>query len=512
MAVLPPAGTDADDAIVSESGKVMFKPWAGPQKQFWDYAGRYALYGGAGFTGKTDLLRWLPWRQVAEENARIKAGEITHSIGWALYLRREMPLLREVLARCQRDFEIACPDLEWKAQTSTYVFPNGYRLTFGHMENENDWRKYQGFQLSMILWDELTTFSQNQFDMLDSWLRQPSGSKLTPVHRAGSNPIGMGRAWVKKFFVDAGKPKKEIVKSIEVDVEDEDGKRHKEKVTRGRIFIPARVSDNKSVDQAAFLASFDGKQKHIVRALRDGDWGNSLGDLIGQCWDEDVHVVKPYAIPSTRNKFRSIHFAYAVSTVAWVAVDYDGSFTVYRDMRVENHTAEMLGDRIRELEEQAGEWFDDADRGSRLRGPLGPKTAWPETGQRGPSAMETLRRAGFLCDHADDNLGAAVDQIRTRLNRRTLAKGVPKNDPGTPGLRYFAGCASLETVPSMPADKADPDLPEPKTEASGYRALCYAAMSRPVIPQRDKPRDSDWDDKPKPKTTRKSRTGVPGMW
>lgn len=504
-------GIDANGSIVSEGGKVMFAPWAGPQRQFWDYAGRYALYGGAGFTGKTDLLRWLPWRQVAEEDARIKAGEITHSIGWALYLRREMPLLREVLARCQRDFEIACPDLEWKAQTSTYIFPNGYRLTFGHMENENDWRKYQGFQLSMILWDELTTFSQNQFDMLDSWLRQPSGSRLTPVHRAGSNPIGMGREWVKRFFVDASPPKKELVKSIEVEVEDEDGKRHKESVTRGRIFIPARVSDNKSVDQAAFLASFEGKQKHIVRALRDGDWGNSLGDLIGASWDEAIHIVKPYVVASTRHKFRAIHFLYAATTVIWVAVDYDGNFTVYRDLKLANHTAEMVSDRIRELEDEAGEWERDEERGSKLRGPLGPASAWPKTGQRGPSAMETLRRAGLLCVQADENIGAAADQIRQRLIRRTRAKG--DKGEGTPGLRYFKTCvASLETVPSMPAAKDDPDMPEPKTEGSGYLVLCYAAMSRPMIPEKSRPKDDDFDTWAKPKVARKSKSGFPGMW
>lgn len=497
--------------VFSPDGKMLYGTWPGPQDRMWDFQGRYGLAAGAGNTGKSDLLRWLPWKQVAEEDARIKAGEITHSIGWALYLRREMPLLREVIARCQRDFATACPDIEWKAQSSTYVWPNGYRLTFGHMQNSDDFDRYQGWQLTMVLWDELATFTSEQFQMLDTWLRQPAGSKLTPIHRAGANPIGVGRAWVKKFFeIKKGAPVTELTRKITVAVDDEDGKRI-ETVERSQLYVQIKVSDNKSIDQAAYIASFDGKAKGIVAALRDGDWDSAAGDLVGQSWDPEIHVVKPYIVASTRHLFRAIHFSYAATTVIWVAVDFDGNFTVYRDLKLTNHTAEMAADRIREIEEDADEWQREEERGSKLRGPLGPASAWPKTGQRGPSAMETLRRSGVLCMQADDNIGAAADQIRQRLIKRTRAKG--EEGEGTPGLRYFKACtASLETVPSMPADKSDADLPEPKTEGSSYLALVYACMSRPMIPEKAKPRDDDWESAPKPKVARKGKSGFPGAF
>lgn len=502
--------------VFSPTGRVMFGTWSGPQDRYWEYKGRYGFIGGGTYTGKTDLLRWYPWQQVAEDNARIRAGEIEQSFGQALYLLRETPRLREVLNRCDRDFRIAAGgDLEWKAQEKTWVWSNGYRMTFGHMQHQEDWDKYQGWQITCLIWDELPTFLLPQWDMMDQWVRPAAESKLTPIHRAGGNPVGIGRPWVKKFFVDAGRPGVEVKKSVTVEVEDMGGAKRKVDVERGRIFIFAKVSDNKSVDQAAYLASFEGKPKALVRAMRDGDFDSALGDLVGLCWDETVHAVKPFPIPPTRRLFRSCHFTYAETTVQWWAVDYDGNLTCYRELHLENHTAKMIAERVREIEEYAKdprEWNVDKDDGSKLAGVLGPPAAWESGKQRGPSPAETMRRVGIRWSRADDNLAGAADQIRDRLLSRALV-GVPKKGPGVPGLRYFDECKrSIEEIPSMPADKSDADVPDPKAPSTAYRSTCYAVMSRPITPEKDKPAADDWDKWEKPKTQRKSRTGYPGMY
>jgi len=500
--------------IFAANGKPIFGTWAGPQDKIWEYEGRYGFIGGGTYTGKTDILRWYPWQQIEEDNKRIKSGEITESFGQALYLLRETPRLREVMNRCARDYKLACPDVTWKAMDKTYVHPNGYRMTFGHMENDEDWDKYQGWQITCLLWDELPSFLLSQWDMMDQWVRQPAGSFLTPIQRAGGNPIGVGRAWVKKFFVDFGSGK-EITKKVEVEVEDADGSKRKQVVERSRMYVYAKVSDNKSVDQAAYLASFDGKPAGLVRAMRDGDFGSALGDLVGLCWDEGVHVVRSFTIPSTRHLFRSCHFTYAETTVQWFAVDYDGNLTGYRELHLKDHTAKMVAERIREIEEYAKEpreWSVDPDDGSKLIGVLGPVTAWERTKQRGPSPAETMRRVGIRWTRADDNLGAAADQIRDRLLSRTL-DGTLKKSPGVPGLRFFDDCKhSIEEIPSMPADKNDKDCPDPKAPATAYSAMCYAAMSRPLTPDRSKTADDDWEKWDKPKSTRKSRTSYPGLW
>lgn len=510
----------SDFLIKNVNGKVLFSPWDGPQKRFWDTRARYALVAGSGFTGKSDMLRWYPFQQMAEDNERIAREEIETSTGHALYLRREMPMLREVMSRCKKDFKKVIPDADkyWKATDKTYEFPNGYRYTFGHMENAEDWEKYQGWQLSCILWDELCTFTEKQFDMMDTWCRPAAGSNLSAIMRAGANPIGEGRQWVKKrFAITKGKRVNEFEKTVTVEIEDEGGNRHKVTDRRSFAYYHILVTDNKSVDQAAYLASFEGKPASVVKALRDGDFDAATGDLVGYSWDDDVHVAKPFRFPSIRTRFSACHYSYAGSTALWFECDYDGNLTCYRDLHLKQHTAEMFAERMRELEEESGEWSRDKDRGSKLTLVLGPGSVWPKAGQRGPSVSETFRKAGFYVRAADDNLQSAADQIRARLLRRSAHPTI-KDDRGkpaliVPGLRFFTSCFdALEQIPSMTADKNDPDVPDPKVEASAYRALCYACMSRPVPAERHLPKDDDWDTAEKPRTNRKSKTGMPGLW
>lgn len=512
----------SDFVIKDVNGKLLFSPWDGPQKRFWTCKSRYALIAGAGFTGKSDLLRWYPFQQVEEDNQRIANGEIETSTGHALYLRREFPMLREVKNRCSIDFPSVCPDLGskegWKAQENTYFFPNGYRYTFGHMQDEESWQVYQGWQLSMILFDELCSFTEKQFNMLDTWLRPAAGSRLTAVMRSGANPIGPGRDWVKKRFgITKGKRVNEFEKTAVVEVEDEFGKRKKETKRRGWAYYHVLVTDNKSVDQAEYLASFEGKPANVVKALRDGDFDAATGDLVGYSWDDDVHAIRPFRLPSLRPRFSTCFYAYAGATALWFDVDYDGNLICYRDLHLKNHTAEMFANRMRELEEEAGEWQPDKERGSKLTLILGPGTVWPKEKQRGPSVAETFRRTGFYVRPGDDNYQSAADQIRSRLLRRS-PHPTEKDERGkpaliVPGLRFFKTCLdSLEQIPSMTADKNDPDSPDPKVEASAYKALCYAAMSRPIAAERHLPKDEDWETAEKPKTKRKSKTGMPGLW
>jgi hypothetical protein len=268
--------------------------------------------------GKTDLLRWYPWQQIQAEDARLKAGEhMEQSTGHALVLRRETPQLRELMNRCRNDFEQANPAIEWSATDKTWEWPNGYRYTVGHMENEEDWMKYQGWQISCLCMDEGTTFIEKQFSMIDAWVRQPKGSYLTPIIRMGSNPVGVGKKWVRKFFVEAGYGKKEaprywgkpVIKELEVPIIDDDGRRTTEKRKLARLFVPARVSDNKSVDQGDYAATLVDKPDYIRKAILEGDWyAISEETWANGIVDEEVHFIKPFKVPASWYKFRACKF------------------------------------------------------------------------------------------------------------------------------------------------------------------------------------------------------------
>lgn len=507
----PSEGKDMTDiAIRSPTGEIVFAPHPGAQTAFFTYNGRYALTGGSAGGGKSQCLLFYPFRQIASEAKRIERNEITSSIGHAIYFRRTMPEVQEMIDRSRLLFLKVDPGAEWREQPKTWTFSSGYKYKFAQMEEAKDWIKYYGTQYSAVMFDELTTFTEEQYDMLDTRLRSPDEVLSSMLWmRAGTNPVGIGLQWVKKRFVDAGRPNEEVVKRISVDVKDANGIITKQTIERRQIFIPARLSDNPSINQAEYAATLSTKSDGVRRALLEGDWGSMTGDLIGQVWDEPVHVVRPAPLVSMRARFRVCHFSYVSSFVLWLEADTDGNLTVYRDLWLKNHTAEMVANRIRELEEEAKEWEPNPDDGSKLHGFLGPASCWAKSTQRGPSQAETMRRIGVRFRQADENLSAAVDQIRTRLLQRTTRAG---SKLPIPGIRFWRSCTdALESIPSMPAHKDDPDLPDPKAEGSAYRALCYAAMSRPIPAEKTKVRDELEDEAPRRRRVGR-RTGMPGGW
>lgn len=499
--------------IVNAAGKVIYKPWPGPQETFWDFKGRYGLYGGSGFTGKTDLLRWYPWQQIQAEDARLKAGiHMEQSVGHALVLRRETPQLRELMARCRADFERTNPAIEWVAGDKTWEWPNGYRYTVGHMENEEDWMKYQGWSISCLCLDEGTTFTEKQFSMIDAWVRQPRTKDggpphLTPIIRIGSNPVGIGKKWVRKFFVEAGYEREEakkywgkpVVKELEVPVIDDSGKRTTEIRKVARIFVPARVSDNKSVDQGDYAASLVDKPDYIRKAILEGDWYAISEEVwAGTVLDEAVHFVDQFKVPVGWFKFRSCKFGNvwpAYSSVQWYAVDPQGNMTCYRSLGVTGVNAEELAQTIRSIEMDNNEW--DAHRDcSKLSGPLNDE-CWPQENQVGPTIEQSFRDAGVFWSRGGKDWRQAAEQLRIRLQRRTphpTSRGKDGKPKQIPGIRWFKTCRNpvkdpngekvwvgpVETFPTQEKDEKKTDIWVKNGSEHDIESAALAAMSRPV--------------------------------
>lgn len=488
--------------ILDAAGHVVYEPWPGPQQTFWDFKGRYGLYGGSGFTGKTDLLRWYPWQQIQAEDVRLKQGDhMEQSTGHALVLRRETPQLRELMNRCRRDFERTNSSIHWHAKDNTWEWPNGYRYTVGHMDNEEDWMKYQGWQISCLCLDEGTTFTEKQFSMIDAWVRQPKGSYLTPIIRIGSNPVGVGLKWVRKFFVEAGYEKDEarrywgkpIVKELSVPVVDDTGNQTTEKRKVEQIFVPARVSDNKSVDQGDYAATLVNKPEYVRRAILEGDWYAIPEDAwAAGLFIEGVHIVKPFTLPKGWWKFRSGHFGNAwpqMSSFLWWAVTPNDDFVCYRSLSITGVNAREQARMIKGIEMDNDEWDSYRDC-SKLTGLLSEACFYRE-GDRGPTIEETFRNEGILWSKATKNLEHAAEQIRIRLQKRTPHRS--KAGVEIPGIRFFDTCwnyvkppdgdkvrsGPVVTIPTLPKDEKKPEIWVKNGWEHDMNALAYACASRP---------------------------------
>jgi predicted phage terminase large subunit-like protein len=161
---------------------------------------------------------------------------------------------------------------KWRSGLKTWTFPSGATLTFGHLEHEEQKRRYAGAEFQFIGFDELTGFTQTQYDFLFSRLRKPNTSSRlaadgvgiadVPLRmRSASNPGGPGHMWVRRKLVT--------------------------RATRrpGAVFIPALLQENPHLDEVSYTRSL----MHLgaterARLLR-GDWSaRDAGSMFDGAW------------------------------------------------------------------------------------------------------------------------------------------------------------------------------------------------------------------------------------
>lgn len=169
-----------------EGGPVIIRPQPGPQTAFLGSPADIAIYGGSAGGGKTWALLMEPLRHVANR------------LFGAVFFRRTLVQVRnegglwdeseKLYPQLQAAPRVA-PDLSW-------TFPSGASVSFAHMEHEKTVLNWQGAQIPLICFDELTHFTAKQFWYLLSRNRSMCG--VRPYVRATCNPDA--DSWVAQFI------------------------------------------------------------------------------------------------------------------------------------------------------------------------------------------------------------------------------------------------------------------------------------------------------------------------
>ena len=163
---------------------MLWAPNPGRQTRFLASRARRACYGGAAGGGKSQALMALPLRWVNNPSFN------------ALYLRREAKYLGDAITKSRKLYPhlgarlVLGPRIEWR-------FPSGATIWFNHCEHESDITNYDSFEFGLVMFDELTHFTEKQFDGICARLRGTDRS-LPYVARAATNPGSDGHEWVKK--------------------------------------------------------------------------------------------------------------------------------------------------------------------------------------------------------------------------------------------------------------------------------------------------------------------------
>lgn len=124
----------------------------------------------------------------------------------ALVLRRQMPQLREShlvhIGAEMHQLGGESEGFQYLSTTHTAKFPNGSAIVFAHCETPADVMNFLSSEYGLIIFDELSTFTLEQFLKISAAARAPVGCGYKALIRCGSNPLGPGADWMYRWFVD----------------------------------------------------------------------------------------------------------------------------------------------------------------------------------------------------------------------------------------------------------------------------------------------------------------------
>lgn len=441
------------------------------------------LYGGAAGGGKSE---WLLYR--AHRMSSQIPGHAT------LLLRSAFPELRRSLIRRSIELFARVPRDErprWRAADKEWRYQNGSVIEFGYAESDDDVGQYLSAEYDMIGFDELTEFTEYQFNMIRSRARTTTAKKRKGVrpHVIGAtNPGRRGHEWVKQHFVEQTHFGDDIVTLTETLPDGREFHR-----TIG--FIPATVMDNPHIDPEyvnVLLSLPEAQRKQYL----EGDWDTFEGMYFPEfkktIVEEDGsvvahHVIDPFPIPRSWPRIRGIDYGFARPyCCVWVAFDNDGYAYLYRtDYRMGLRPSEQA----QSINALSVAELDGVMQAEHIDYTRADPSMWTVR-EGSPSVAAQYAQEGVFLLKADNDRINGWARVREYL---------AVDDTGTPGLRIFSTCTPVikELAAAIHDEKKPEDLDthmEFTDKESGLilgdhalDATRYALMSRPrkhIVKQR----------------------------
>lgn len=419
-------------------------------------------------------------------------------------------MLELTIRRSHQLFKKIDPGAKWNDEKHEWVFSTGFIYQFGHCKDPGDWEQYQSNQYTWIGYDELVQFTEEQYDQINTRLRSsdPVLRRMLRI-RAMSNPMMKKEGqqftvtdpnWVRRLFVDPAPNGKETLKR---QVKMSDGTVE----WKTRIYLPAKLSDNPDPEfRRSYEFNLASAKPHIKQALLFGNWYVTAGSFYGDVWNQNLHIVKAFAIPPDWRRFRSMDWGFkSFGCIGWYAMDEDENLYKEFELTFREKTDIEVAKMIRTIEEELDLW---EGRRSLISGPADPQL-WEKRGESAKTKADVMLDNGVEWFPAGKDRQASCMRLWKQL----------AHDEGTrqPGLVFFDGCCprTVSTLPMIQtsdknAEEAADGGEDHWHDETRY-AVDYASGGRSALPRVLRKKDLDEPDDGPVKKKRRKGFGYGGL-
>lgn len=236
-----------------------------------------ALFGGAAGGGKSSALLMSALQFVDIPNYSAILFRKTYA---------DLALPGALMDRF-KSWCISNEQVHWNANSYVATFPSGARISFGYLNNTNDFLRYKGSEFQFIGMDEVTEIRESDYRYLFSRLRRPASGELSKVPlrmRAASNPAPN---WVRQRFIVEGR-------------------------SSGRVFVPSFLTDNPGIDAESYRQALSALDPIERKRLESGDWwATTLGSLFDRT---NFPIIDYTELPQIQNASRFVRYWDLAST------------------------------------------------------------------------------------------------------------------------------------------------------------------------------------------------------
>ncbi len=448
-----------------EQPKILWKPHAGSQELFLNCPIYECLYEGTRGPGKTDALL-MDFAQF------VGLGFETEWKG--ILFRREYKEFDDIVEKSRKWFPKIFPGCKFIGSKGDYkwIFPEGEKLFFRTAKRPGDYDSYHGHGYPWIGWEEITSWPSDDLYITMLSICRSAHPGMPRHYRSTCNPWGVGHHWVKARFIDP-MPRGTVI-------EDEQG--------RERVAIHGEIWENTHLleNDPEYLKNLKAQTGAKRKAWLYGDWDIIAGDMFGDVWDRNVHIVAPFDIPKTWRIDRSFDWGSSKPySVGWWA-ESDGCDIMLPDGPKSTQRgdlyriAELYGwtgkpnEGTRELAVEVARKIKAVEREMGRRVWPGPADSMIYDTLDGKCIADDMGRIGVKWIRADKRPGSRIngwELLRERLKNSITGDG--------PGLYTFETCRQfIRTLPMLPRDEIKTDDVDTEAEDHVGDEVRYKVLSK----------------------------------